>query len=177
MPNNIVKSFSDKTGKSEEEVERLWNKSEQIVKKEYELSAEDEGKFYSLVTGILKNMLKIDENVKSREIKMNKFDMIVERYLRSVPADSKEVFDDGKAEIMIFSFDPNGVNTFRAAMFKDHPTRGIVEVNSQKIPSELIGLKVIADNDEEAESIRELAERAGGIEYVADDEISVLPNG
>lgn len=59
MPNNIVKSFSDKSGKSEAEVEKLWDKSEEIVKEKYNLSPDDGDKFYSLVTGVLKKMLKL----------------------------------------------------------------------------------------------------------------------
>jgi hypothetical protein len=63
MPNNIIKSFSDKSGKSEKEVEDLWNKAEDIVKDKYDLSPDDGDKFYSLVTGVLKKMLKlVDED-------------------------------------------------------------------------------------------------------------------
>lgn len=59
MPNNIVKSFADKSGKSETEVEKLWNKAEEIVKDKYDLTPDDEDKYYSLVTGVLKKMLKL----------------------------------------------------------------------------------------------------------------------
>lgn len=59
MPNNIIKSFSDKSGKPESEVEKLWNKAEDIVNDKYNLSPDDGDKFYSLVTGVLKKMLKL----------------------------------------------------------------------------------------------------------------------
>lgn len=61
MPSSVVKSFADKTGKSVAEVEKLWDKAKAIVKDEYKDVPEDSDKFYSLVTGILKKMLKIDE--------------------------------------------------------------------------------------------------------------------
>jgi len=60
MPNNIVMSFADKTGKSEEEVEKIWNKAKILVKKQYDISDEDE-KFFKLVTGVVKKVLKIKE--------------------------------------------------------------------------------------------------------------------
>jgi len=63
MPSNTVKSFADKTGKSVKEVEKLWNKAKAIVKDEYPDVKEGDDKFYSIVVGILKKMLKINEDV------------------------------------------------------------------------------------------------------------------
>ena len=62
MPNNIVKSFADKTGKSKDEVEKLWNKSKEIVKKEYPKVKEDTPEFFKLVTGTLKKSLGLKES-------------------------------------------------------------------------------------------------------------------
>lgn len=59
MPSNIVKSFAEKTGKSESEVERLWNIAKDEVGKKG--IPEDSDRYYKIVTGILKRMLKIDE--------------------------------------------------------------------------------------------------------------------
>lgn len=56
MPSNIVKSFAQKTGKSEKEVDDLWNKAKEIAKDE---GHEEE---YDYITGILKKMLKINES-------------------------------------------------------------------------------------------------------------------
>lgn len=61
MPSNVVKSFSDKTGMPIKDVEKLWDKSIKIVKDQYKEVPEDSDKFYSLVTGVLKNMLKLEE--------------------------------------------------------------------------------------------------------------------
>lgn len=58
MPANIVKSFAKKSGESEERVEELWNKAKKLVKDEYDIP-EDSDRFYQLVVGILKKMLKI----------------------------------------------------------------------------------------------------------------------
>jgi len=61
MPSNIVKSFSDKSGKSLADVEKLWNDAEGIVKKDYSDVPVNSDKYYSLVVGVLKNMLKLEE--------------------------------------------------------------------------------------------------------------------
>ncbi len=60
MPNNIIKSFAEKSGKSVKEVEKLWNKAKAIAK-ESDIPETDKDKFYSYVTGILKKMLSIKE--------------------------------------------------------------------------------------------------------------------
>ena len=63
MPASIVKNFSNKTGKSEEEVEKLWNQAKEIVKKDYPKVKETDDNFYQIVTGILKKMLGMTEDV------------------------------------------------------------------------------------------------------------------
>jgi hypothetical protein len=62
MPSNIVKSFAKKTGKSESEVEKLWDRAKKSAKDQGR--KETDPKFYNLVTGILKKMLKINEGRK-----------------------------------------------------------------------------------------------------------------
>ena len=61
MPSPIIKSFAKKTDKTESEVEKLWKKAEDIVKKEYDKDKDDDS-FYPIVVGILKRMLKIEES-------------------------------------------------------------------------------------------------------------------
>lgn len=55
MPANIVKSFAEKTGKSVQEVEKLWDKAKEL--------AADGGhkEDYNYIVGILKKMLKLNE--------------------------------------------------------------------------------------------------------------------
>ena len=59
---NVVKSFAEKSGKTEAEVEKMWD--------EAKASAEKEGKAedYAYITGILKKMLKIDESINQEMI-------------------------------------------------------------------------------------------------------------
>lgn len=57
MPNNIVKSFAQKTGKSEAEVEKLWDQAKAEAEKA------DVDDVYAYTVGILKKMLSIKENV------------------------------------------------------------------------------------------------------------------
>lgn len=59
MPSPIISSFANKSGKSEKEVERLWNDTQKIVKREYPDKTEED--FYRLVVGILKKRLGIEE--------------------------------------------------------------------------------------------------------------------
>lgn len=51
MPNNIIKTFANKSNKSEQEIENLWND----LKKEH-------GDNYNYIVGTLKKILKINEN-------------------------------------------------------------------------------------------------------------------
>lgn len=62
MPASIVTSFAKKTGKSVAEVEKLWNEAKKSAKEQGR--KETDPKFYNLVTGILKKMLKISEDRK-----------------------------------------------------------------------------------------------------------------
>ncbi len=62
MPNNIVKSFAEKTGKSVEAVEKLWDQAKIIAKKEYPKVDVDSEQFFKIVTGILKNSLGLKES-------------------------------------------------------------------------------------------------------------------
>lgn len=65
MPSTVVQSFAKRTGKSAAEVEKLWNQAKAQVTKEYKIKeptgGQDGGRFYKLVVGILKRMLKIND--------------------------------------------------------------------------------------------------------------------
>jgi len=62
MPNGIVKSFAKKADTTTKKVERLWNKSEKLVTKKYDLTPEeDSDRFYALVVSVLKKILGIDK--------------------------------------------------------------------------------------------------------------------
>ena len=65
MPSSAVKSFAGKSGKSVEEVERLWDKAKGIVSKGYD-AKEGSSEYYGLVTGILKKMCRIKESLAER---------------------------------------------------------------------------------------------------------------
>ena len=56
MPSTMIKNFSKKSGKTEEEVENIWNE----LKKEYPDN-------YERIVGTLKKILKINENLNFRE--------------------------------------------------------------------------------------------------------------
>jgi len=61
MPASIVKSIADKSGKSVDEVERLWGEAKAKAKEEGK--SEDGDDFYPYVVGILKRMAGIKESV------------------------------------------------------------------------------------------------------------------
>ena len=56
MPATVIQSFSKKTGKSVEELEKLWKKAKKV--------AEEQGRKddYAYIVGIFKKMLGIEEN-------------------------------------------------------------------------------------------------------------------
>lgn len=63
MPNNVIKSYSKKTGKSESELEKKWAKAEKIAK--------DNGQKgnYPYIMGIFKRMLDIKEDFMYKVLK------------------------------------------------------------------------------------------------------------
>lgn len=64
MPAPMIKSFAEKSGKSEKEVETLYKKAEEVMSKQYpDISKDgDSDKYYSLHTAILKKMVGLKEN-------------------------------------------------------------------------------------------------------------------
>lgn len=56
MPSAVVKSFAKQTGKSVKDVEKLWDKAKKEASK---MGRKDD---YAYITGILKNMLGINES-------------------------------------------------------------------------------------------------------------------
>lgn len=66
MPANIVKSFADRTDKSQAEVEALWTKAKQQTADKFDKSEDGFGQEeWSYVTSILKKMLGLSETVTS----------------------------------------------------------------------------------------------------------------
>lgn len=61
MPNSVIKSYADKTGKSVAELENLWDKAKEAAK---EQGRTDD---YAYITGIFKNMAGVKENYQRYE--------------------------------------------------------------------------------------------------------------
>ena len=61
MPNNLIISYSKKTGKSVAELEDSWNSAEKIVKKDYPNIKEGDDSYYKLIVSIFKNMVGVKE--------------------------------------------------------------------------------------------------------------------
>jgi hypothetical protein len=61
MPNAVINSFAEKTGKSVAEVDKLWNKAKESAKES------GQGENYAYITGILKKMLGLNETVGFKE--------------------------------------------------------------------------------------------------------------
>jgi hypothetical protein len=61
MPNSTVKSFAKKSGKSEEEVEKIWKETEKEIKAQMRYKT---GLFWSIVNSTVQKKLKIDESTK-----------------------------------------------------------------------------------------------------------------
>ena len=85
MPSTMIKNFSKKSGKSEQEVENIWNE----LKKEYPDN-------YERIVGTLKKLLKINENINFREyLKENT------NFINSIKKKYKEDF----SKINIYEFE------------------------------------------------------------------------
>ena len=65
MPNNIVSSFAKKSGKSEAEVEAMWDEH----KKELEKKGHSGEALYKQIVHILKKRLHLDEETAPRFLK------------------------------------------------------------------------------------------------------------
>ena len=63
MPPPLVKSFADKSGKSEAEVEKLWETAKSQTKEQHPDVSEGSDRFYKITVGILKKMLGIKDNL------------------------------------------------------------------------------------------------------------------
>lgn len=72
MPATVIKSFAQKSGKSEKEVETLWDTAKQATKKQYPDISTDSDRFYQITVGILKKMLKLNEETVTGD--MDKYD-------------------------------------------------------------------------------------------------------
>ena len=67
MPSNLIQSMAQKSGKSQDEVEGLWDKTAKIMRQQYDMTKPDKddsekrkNEYYARRVGILKNMLGID---------------------------------------------------------------------------------------------------------------------
>lgn len=59
MPSSVVKSFASKSGKSVAEVEKMWDAVKSSLKKQGK--KETDSNFYSLLVGIMKKNLKVEQ--------------------------------------------------------------------------------------------------------------------
>lgn len=103
MPNNIINSFSNKTGKSVKEVEKLWDKAKKIA------SDNNEEDDYQYITGILKNMLSLEDTTSGDVasfgsridlVKRQTFKDYYEKIKKPVLVESKVKTDKDPTEIL-----------------------------------------------------------------------------
>ena len=66
MPSPLIKSFAEKSNKSEKEVEALWKRAEEIAKKN------GQSDNYAYIVSILKRLLKLEESFKNFQILLDK---------------------------------------------------------------------------------------------------------
>lgn len=70
MPAPSIKAFAKKLGKSEKEIEELWDKAKKVAKKEFGVTKADGEKFYKITMGVLKKWLGVKKKAESvQEIK------------------------------------------------------------------------------------------------------------
>lgn len=66
MPTPLMKSLAKEANKKPKTVEKLWAKSEKIVKQKYEID-DSSNRFYPLVVSVLKNLLGLSKKEKELE--------------------------------------------------------------------------------------------------------------
>lgn len=88
MPTPQIKNFSKKSGKSVSEVEKLWNKAKELAT---DMGKKDDFKY---ITGILKNMLGMEEDIQDQGLKRYKplFEM-VSTNITITPENAGQVID------------------------------------------------------------------------------------
>ena len=103
MPAAMIKSLSDKTGKSEKEIERLWNKAKEIVSKQYPEVSKSSDNYWKLVTGITQKMSGLEES--SGIPQKYKFKTFVTESIYKykhegiIPSDIKKFIDDNNLKL------------------------------------------------------------------------------
>jgi len=114
MPNNVVKSFSAKSGDSVDKVESHWKKAEGIVQKEYGLSKSDGEKYYKLVTSIVKKMSHLKEYYDSEPINIVGFKKfytyLTETHAIELDDDEEDDEDVGKGKVIDMEQDGEWAN-------------------------------------------------------------------
>lgn len=65
MPNAVVKSYAEKTGKSVEHVERWWKEAEEQAKKKFKKKSP---RYWAYVNGIVKRRAGLDEALTFKEL-------------------------------------------------------------------------------------------------------------
>ena len=100
-----LKNFAEKSGKSVEEVEKLWKTAKGIVRREYKDIPRDSDQFYKLSMGTLKNMLGLKENTNIGKMMENEtltFEDLIDKELdklnEEADADTKKDMEDDESD-------------------------------------------------------------------------------
>ena len=84
MPSPWIKKISKETGKSEKEIEKLWDKAKIITSEEFGKKEDQFGnKEYSYTVGVVKNMLGVDESLLN-PAKFLESELSAEKYLETL---------------------------------------------------------------------------------------------
>lgn len=81
MPNATIKSIADKSGKSMDDVEKIWDDAKKEVKDQYDDIDTESDRYWKLVTTVAKRMAgitKSDEKKESADADMSFTDLLVE---------------------------------------------------------------------------------------------------
>jgi hypothetical protein len=71
MPNSTIKAFAKKSGKSEEEVEKIWKETEIEIKNQFKYK---QGAYWAVVNSTVQKKLKIEES----KLSFKQFNELVE---------------------------------------------------------------------------------------------------
>lgn len=82
MPNNVIKSFAEKTGLSVSTLEGYWEKAKESAKKKFK--NEKTSRFWRYVTGVFKKMMKNKIKNEHIDIKLNISNELLENFKEEI---------------------------------------------------------------------------------------------
>jgi hypothetical protein len=106
MPTPMITKFAEKTKKSVDEVEKMYDRAKSIVEKQYKDVEKDSEAYYKLIVGVLKNMLGIKEDSSQASVNLSTMGdyvhakRFVDLQVRNIDKEKKKTIEEEFMEFM-----------------------------------------------------------------------------